>query len=79
MSEIAFRSAKELAGLIRRRRIGCLELLDAYLARVERYNPNLNAIKQEAVRSGLRYLYEDGMRVVIEGRTSVQELLRVSK
>ena len=31
------------------------------------------------MRSGLRYLYEDGMRVVIEGRTSVQELLRVSK
>jgi amidase len=29
---------------IRRKKIGCLELLDLYLARVERYNPKLNAI-----------------------------------
>jgi type II secretory ATPase GspE/PulE/Tfp pilus assembly ATPase PilB-like protein len=42
-------------------------------------NPNINAIKQEAVKSGMHYLYEDGLRVVIEGRTSIQELLRVSK
>ena len=42
-------------------------------------NPNINAIKAEAVKSGMHYLYEDGLRVVIEGRTSIQELLRVSK
>ena len=42
-------------------------------------NPNINAIRQEAVKSGMHYLYEDGLRVVIEGRTSIQELLRVSK
>jgi type II secretory ATPase GspE/PulE/Tfp pilus assembly ATPase PilB-like protein len=44
-----------------------------------RDNPNLNAIKQEAVKGGLRYLQEDGLRQVIEGKTSIQELLRVSK
>lgn len=44
-----------------------------------RDNPNLTAIKQEAVKSGMRYLYEDGLRQVIEGRTSIQELLRVCK
>jgi type II secretory ATPase GspE/PulE/Tfp pilus assembly ATPase PilB-like protein len=44
-----------------------------------RDNPNLNDIKQEAVKSGMRYLYEDGLMQVIEGRTSIQELLRVSK
>ena len=44
MSDVAFRSAKELAGLIRRKKIGALELLDAYLGRVEKYNPKLNAI-----------------------------------
>ena len=44
MDEIAFASAKRLASLIRRRKIGCLELLDHYLKRVERYNPKLNAI-----------------------------------
>ena len=30
--------------MIRRRKIGCLELLDHYLDRVEKYNPTLNAI-----------------------------------
>ena len=37
-------AAKRLAGLIRRRKIGCLELLNHYLDRVERFNPALNAI-----------------------------------
>jgi amidase len=44
MLEVPFRSAKQLATEIRRKKIGCLELLDLYLARVERYNPKLNAI-----------------------------------
>jgi amidase len=44
MTDIAFLPAGRLAGLIRRRKIGCLELLDHYLARVERFNPALNAI-----------------------------------
>src|SRR5205823_5381876 len=44
MADVSFRSAKQLAALIRARKIGCLELLDAYLARVEKYNPRLNAI-----------------------------------
>src|SRR6266566_3032067 len=39
-----FRSAKELAADIRRKKIGCLELLDLYLSRVDKYNPALNAI-----------------------------------
>ena len=47
------------------------------LMRAERPNPL--AIKQEAVKSGMRYLYEDGFRQVIEGKTSIQELLRVCK
>jgi len=44
VSDLAFRSAKELAALIRRKKLGCLELLDHYLTRVEKYNPRLNAI-----------------------------------
>src|ERR1700747_2195853 len=44
MSDIAFWSAKRLASHLRRRKIGCLELLEHYLKRVERYNPRLNAI-----------------------------------
>jgi type II secretory ATPase GspE/PulE/Tfp pilus assembly ATPase PilB-like protein len=44
-----------------------------------RENPNLNAIKQEAIKGGMKYLQEDGLRQVIEGTTSIQELLRVCK
>src|SRR5436305_11298474 len=55
MEERAFASATRLAGEIRDRRIGCLELLDHYLARAERYNPALNAIvawQTERAREG---------------------------
>ncbi|WP_089938840.1 amidase [Candidatus Entotheonella palauensis] len=44
MSDIAFKPAVELARMIKDRDIGCLELLEHYLARVEQYNPALNAI-----------------------------------
>ncbi len=44
MTETAFRSATDLAGAIRRREIGALELLDHYLARVDRHDPALNAV-----------------------------------
>src|SRR6516225_5721435 len=44
MNGHAFAAAADLAAEIRARRIGCLELLDFYLARAERFNPALNAI-----------------------------------
>ena len=44
MLDIPFRSATQLADSIRLKEISCLELLDLYLDRVERYNPALNAI-----------------------------------
>ena len=44
MEERGFASATRLTGEIRDRRIGCLELLDFFVARAERYNPALNAI-----------------------------------
>src|ERR1700719_4345859 len=44
MDERAFASATRLAGEIRDRRIGCLELLDFFVARAEQYNPALSAI-----------------------------------
>jgi amidase len=44
MLSTPFRSARQLAAMIRKKQIGCLELLDLYLARVEKYNPALNAI-----------------------------------
>ena len=44
MTDPAWLSATRLASLIRRRKAGCIELLDHYLARVERFNPSVNAI-----------------------------------
>ncbi|MBL7176683.1 MAG: amidase [Desulfobacteraceae bacterium] len=44
MHPIPFRSAKQLASMIRRKKVGCLELLDHYLDRIERYNPEINAV-----------------------------------
>ena len=44
MVDLPFRPAKQLAALVRKRKVGCLELLDTYLARVEKYNSRLNAI-----------------------------------
>ncbi|MBI3710672.1 MAG: amidase, partial [Proteobacteria bacterium] len=44
MLDLPFRTAKQLAAAVKARKIGCLELLDLYLQRVEKYNPALNAI-----------------------------------
>jgi amidase len=44
MTETAFMSATALADAIRQRRIGVVELLEAYRERIERFNPELNAV-----------------------------------
>lgn len=44
MSDIAFRSASALVDALRRREISSRELLDHYLARIERLNGPLNAV-----------------------------------
>lgn len=44
MDELAFNSATELASLIKAGEVSSLELLEMYLARIEKYNPDLNAI-----------------------------------
>jgi amidase len=42
--ELAFLPAHRLAALVRQKKVGCLELLNLYLDRVEKYNAKLNAI-----------------------------------
>jgi type II secretory ATPase GspE/PulE/Tfp pilus assembly ATPase PilB-like protein len=42
-------------------------------------NASLNAVKQEAARSGMTYLQDEAIRLVIEGTTSVQEILQILK
>src|SRR5438046_9377224 len=44
MLDVPFRSARQLAADIKKKKIGCLELLDLYLARVEKYDGALNAV-----------------------------------
>ena len=44
MTETAFASATELARRIDKKEIGCVELLNFYFDRVDRFNPALNAI-----------------------------------
>jgi general secretion pathway protein E len=64
-----------------RGRTGVFELLvmTDKIRDMVRESPNLNAIRQEAVKNGMAYLQEDGLRQVIEGETSIQELMRVCK
>jgi len=44
MSDLVFESARELARLMRTRKVSAVELLHAYIAQVERVNPVVNAI-----------------------------------
>ena len=55
MNDRAFASATELSDEIRDRHIGCIELLDFYLARAERHNPALNAIVVWQVDQVMRF------------------------
>ena len=43
-SEICFRTAVDLADLIRRRELSATEVLEAHLGQIERVNPKVNAI-----------------------------------
>ena len=44
MTALHYQSATRLAALIRARKIGCLELLELYLARIQRHNGVINAV-----------------------------------
>src|SRR5215471_11745689 len=44
MGQLHFKSAVEIAWLIREREVRATEALEHFLARVEKYNPNLNAV-----------------------------------
>jgi type II secretory ATPase GspE/PulE/Tfp pilus assembly ATPase PilB-like protein len=66
-------------GYLRRTGIFDLLILTDKIRELIRENPNMNEIRRVATEGGLRTLFEDGSRLVIEGETSIQELLRVSK
>jgi type II secretory ATPase GspE/PulE/Tfp pilus assembly ATPase PilB-like protein len=63
-------------------RTGVFELLiisDPLREIIRSPNPSENAIRAEARKSGMIYLLEDGLRQVVQGKTSIQELQRVVK
>ncbi len=62
-------------------RTGIFELLGVTepMRDMIRENPSMNAIKAEARKGGMIYLAEDGLRQVIQGKTSIDELMRVVK
>jgi amidase len=44
MTAMPFRTATQLAAAVRTKKIGCVELLELYLKRIEQHNPKLNAV-----------------------------------
>src|ERR1043165_7096332 len=44
MNQLHYKSATELASLIRRKKVSALEVLDHFLGRIAKHNPKLNAI-----------------------------------
>lgn len=71
----------ECGGLGYKGRIGVFELLiiNDRIRDLIRENPNISAIKAEARKNGMLYMKEEGLRLVVKGVTSVQELFRVIK
>lgn len=64
-----------------RGRTGVFELLvvNDKLREMMKESPNIDAIRAEAIKNGMVLLQQDGMRIVMEGETSIEELLRVAK
>jgi type II secretory ATPase GspE/PulE/Tfp pilus assembly ATPase PilB-like protein len=67
------------SGYFKRTGIFDLLILTDKIRELIRDNPNVGEIRRAATETGLKTLFEDGGRLVIEGETSIQELLRVSK
>jgi general secretion pathway protein E len=68
-------------GLGYKGRVGVYELLviNDRLRDLIRENPQLSVIKAEARKNGMLYLKEEGLRLVVKGITSMDELMRVVK
>jgi type II secretory ATPase GspE/PulE/Tfp pilus assembly ATPase PilB-like protein len=62
-------------------RTGVFELLmvNDRIRDLIRENPNMTQIRAEARKAGMLYLREEGLRLLVKGITSIDELLRVVK
>jgi type II secretory ATPase GspE/PulE/Tfp pilus assembly ATPase PilB-like protein len=72
---------EECGGMGYFKRTGIFELfvMTDKIKEMMRENPNMAEIKKEAIRNGLTSLFDYGSQLVIDGQTSLPELLRVSK
>ena len=66
-TDICYTSGRELAGLIRSRRISAREVMAAHLERINRYNPTLNAIVAKRDDAECLALADDADRVLARG------------
>lgn len=66
MTDLAFGSAAELAAAVEAKEVSSVELLDLYLARGERFDPQVNAIVARDVR-GARAAARAADRAVSDG------------
>lgn len=69
MDELAFRSATELAKAVRTKQVGSRELLDHYLARIEKHNPAINAVVTLAEESA-RAAADEADRLTAAGQST---------
>lgn len=62
-------------------RTGVFELLiiNDRIRDLIRENPNISQIRAEARKAGMLYMKEEGLRLVVKGTTSMDELIRVVK
>jgi type II secretory ATPase GspE/PulE/Tfp pilus assembly ATPase PilB-like protein len=62
-------------------RTGVFELLvvNDRIRDLIRENPNMSQIRAEARKAGMLYMREEGLRLVVKGVTSIDELMRVVK
>ena len=76
-----FRSCPTCNGLGYSGRVGVFELfvITDRLRDLIRETPNMTAIKAEARKNGMLYMKEEGLRLVVKGTTSIDELLKIVK
>ena len=63
-SDICFKDAAELAGLIRDREVSATEVMTAFLSQIERVNPQVNAICTFIGEDAALALFESADRFV---------------
>ena len=57
---------------------GCVDMNDAIRALIMQRS-DADTIRKEAIRNGMKTMMEDGMTKILEGQTTIEEVLRVTR